>query len=242
MPLRTVIATTSFARSIHWVRDIMLLCMTAMLMVNCRKDGHSCSGVQCQNGGVCSEGICKCLVTYTGAYCETLATTHIMYMNHAHTPVTVALKEDSIVIPAGESKTFSGQYTTYLSTVAITSGTKVGKQLGELITWALDTPYPKSDTAIVDLDVPATYFFLNVKDKHPYYSIKTVEVYHYGYDRLDSIAIPNDGAVHAVGYYSYVYTNYVSTLVEVASSSSIYWDVTLHAPAVINQSDTVVIQ
>ncbi|HXS35679.1 MAG TPA: calcium-binding EGF-like domain-containing protein [Flavipsychrobacter sp.] len=53
---------------------VTVFCLFSVAYVSCKKTAKpnaiTCEDVNCQNGGVCTNAVCKCIKGYQGTYCE----------------------------------------------------------------------------------------------------------------------------------------------------------------------------
>lgn len=73
---------------------INFIYLLLLLFISCEKS-DPCTGVQCQNGGVCLDGNCDCPPGYAGTWCESEQTPAAMIIN------TVTVKRFPAVNPSG---------------------------------------------------------------------------------------------------------------------------------------------
>lgn len=123
---------------------------------SCNKD--RCNNVTCQNGGTCVNGYCSCPTGYEGDNCEIKIKTTIEYWNHGHTDITLTLNNYAYTVPAGRSKGFEGAYGDTLQGNGYTHG-----PYGVQVNWdTIMNIFPVNGKVVVDLNVPAKYFYLYV--------------------------------------------------------------------------------
>lgn len=205
----------------------------------------SCSGITCQNGGTCSAGKCVCPTGFSGARCQTRASSAIQYKNNTYTPITIVVNGDTKTIPVGGVANFTGQFGTAALGTASTSGSASSLGIstpagiiGLTINWAIDNTFPSTDTLRVPLDVGATYFFLRMANTGStniinYYVNVT---FPYG-EFYQDVTVPNTGTTYNLGYY----LAYPSSNVQTQSSNSVVTWKPVTLPFTSNQSFTVTI-
>lgn len=198
----------------------VLLAFSATIYTSCKKD--PCKGVNCQNGGACSNGKCSCPSGYGGNFCE-LST--LTYTNDTYTPIIITFNGQTSTIPVGSSVSYLGSAGSSVTFSAYTSGTTTsGTQVGLQIQWPSTTDvFPGNGAAgetVIPLDISSDYFFLKIINNSAY-SIGKVEV---NYDLLSAttndVTIPNDGSTYNIGYYD-AWTN--SDLYLLSTGGSVYW-------------------
>ncbi len=167
-----------------------------------------CANVVCQNGGTCSNGTCSCPTGYSGTFCETAATTAVVYKNNTYTPISVTINSVAKTIPAGGSLAVAGKFGTNAFGGAQTSGGAElatildNGMLGALLNWNLDDPFPTKDTTYVPLNVGSTYFHLRLINKTNVDIINYHVNYQFPYGELyGDVTIPHDGKTYDMGYY-----------------------------------------
>ena len=206
----------------------MLTAFSAILYTSCHKD--PCSGVNCLNGGSCSNGSCLCPSGFTGLRCENLATTTITYNNNTFTPVSISINGVAASIPAGGSVFYSGLY----GDAAVgTASTNV--QFGLILSWDLSDLFPPNGTSVVNINVSSTHFFLFITN-NSVYTIGQVYV-NYGLttQTYDAVNIPHDDYNYSIGYYD-AYTN--SNLYLLTPGGGHFWSYNISLSFTENQSYT----
>ena len=196
---------------------ITLMAFAAIVYSSCKKD--PCSGVNCQNGGACSNGSCVCPSGYSGSFCELSS---ITFSNDTYTPISITVNNSPATIDVGSSVTFSGTAGSTAAVYASTSGsTTGGTQVGQLIVWSYTDKFPVNGSTLTEpFDVSSDYFFLKMINVNSSQSIITVKVnYQTTAEVDDNVTIPNDGNTYDIGYYS----AYSNTEVYATSSSSGFW-------------------
>jgi hypothetical protein len=145
----------------------------------------------------------------------------ITFSNPTYTPIIITFNNQTLTIPSGSSVTYSSSAGTIGTGTASTSGvTNSGTQVGELLTWNLDYPFPAPQAnSTVALNEGSTYFFLKIINNA---SVPMTGIYvNYGYNNqtFDNVTVPNNGIVTSVGYY-YAFTN---SNVRATSAIGTYW-------------------
>ncbi|MCW3121624.1 MAG: toll/interleukin receptor protein [Flavipsychrobacter sp.] len=218
----------------------------AVVFTACTK--VQCENIVCKNGGSCSNGVCSCPTGYTGTFCESAATSYIVYKNNTFTPIVITVNGAGLTIPVGGSVSYSGKFGTDATGTATTSGaatslgiSTAGGILGLPINWSINNTFPSGDTLRVPLDVGAAYFFLRLKNTGSkniinYYVNKD---FTYG-EYYNDVTVPNDSKVYEMGYYlAYPGSNVQTQATNSSSPNYVRQTVTL--PFVSNQSVTVTI-
>ena len=180
---------------------------SAIIYTSCNKS--TCTGIVCQNGGLCLSGSCSCPVGYTGTFCDKATSSNVAYKNNTFTPITIAINGVSETIPVGGTVSFKGSYGTIASGVASTSGSTPlgvitgGGVVGETINWQLNDPFPTSGTVTDTLNIGASFFYLAIVNKE-----KSVSIINYIVNNglttgmlPVTATIPNNGERYGLGYY-----------------------------------------
>lgn len=98
-----------------------------VLYTSCEKD--TCEGLNCQNGGSCAEGFCRCPTGYEGTECETMAGTKFVgkFIGNYTCPSVSPLKDTvEIWFTQQPNKVKFVQYSRIHDTIA---GTAIGTDL-----------------------------------------------------------------------------------------------------------------
>ena len=216
----------------------------AVVFTACNK--ANCTGIVCQNGGACANGVCTCPTGFSGTFCQTAATSALVYQNNTFTPITITVNGTTATIPAnGGTYAFTGKFGTTATGSASTSGaastlgvSTSGGVLGLVISWEINNNFPASDTLRVPLNVGSTYFFLRLANTSSYDIIDYyVNVnFSYGSYYLDA-TIPHDGKTYDMGYYLAFTSSNVQTQ---GAFSKVVWKA-VSLPMTTNQSATVTI-
>ena len=199
------------SKSILLTAVITAILFGAIVFNSCSKSNNNnatptnlCANIACQNGGTCASGVCSCPTGYTGTLCQTLSTTSIEFDNKTYTPITITVNGSNSTIPVGGSQTYTGAYNSTLSYTAYTYMTTASStQIGLEMTWNSSKIFPSSGTFTVNLDVPSTFYFLNVQNNSSHTGTSDVYV-NYGSSPVTTLGvnIPNNGTVYGLGYYS----------------------------------------
>lgn len=98
-----------------------LILFASVLYTSCTKSENNptpdkCSGVVCQNGGSCVNGVCNCPTGYTGTYCEKRTcevnnTAKVRFMNKTGTSLTYEVVWDGSVLTTLSPGSTSDYYT-----------------------------------------------------------------------------------------------------------------------------------
>ncbi len=193
-----------------------MLIFSAIIYSSCHKD--PCSGVNCLNGGSCSNGNCLCPSGFNGNRCQY---TSIVYYNNTYTPMYITINGSSATIPVGGSVEYDGLPGNHADGTAYTSGqTNSGSQIGVQISWDLVDNFPSIGPLEVDINVSSDYFFLRIINYSPYNISQEYVNSGLASQTLDNIFIPNDRNYYDMGYYK-AWTN--SNVYLYTASGSIKW-------------------
>ena len=192
-----------------------------VIYTSCNKS--TCTGVVCQNGGLCIGSACTCPTGYSGSFCERAALSYVSYRNNTFTPVNISINGTNTIIPVGGTVSFSGTYGSIASGIAYTSASAPlgvggsGGSIGEVINWQFSAPFPASDTLKDTINVGATYFFLRLTNKSSYNIInyKVNSGFTHGASYED-VTVPNNGVSYDLGYY----LAYSNSNIETTNSNS----------------------
>ncbi len=212
---------------------LTIMAFTSITYTSCTTD--KCKDVNCINGGTCTDGTCSCPSGYTGTLCDTAvvvtpATTVIAYQNKTATPIGITINGSSQTIPVGGKVYYSGPHGSAANGTATTAG-----PVGLTYTWTTNSTFPAGDTLVLPLSVSSGFFFVNVINKSSQPLKKCYANYGLPGQTMNLITVPNDSAVHPVGYYQY----YSNSNVRMESDTH-YWLVdTLHLNGTTNQVATV---
>ena len=229
-------------RSVIVTTLIALLGFGAAVYTSCNKD--RCSNVTCQNGGTCLNGYCTCPVGFEGDHCEIGITSTVEYRNHGYTDIMLTLNNIAYTVPAGRSKGFMGAHGDSLKGNAYTAGGH-----GVAIRWdSVFNTYPENGTTVVDLNIPAEYFYLYLTNADAADSIRYINVDEnsvYGYQGVVDL-YPNflhNGVTIGLGYF-HAYDSSEVYVKSPAPGGGQWWfkklDGTLVLPMTENQAATVV--
>jgi len=148
----------------------------------------------------------------------------ITFYNRSFTPADITVNGVAKTIPPGGSVKYTGNAYESATGSAVTLGkTATGTQLGALMTWSWSSLFFPSGGGNIDymLDVPSTYFYLNLKNVSTKQVQKVFVNYGYANQSTENILIPNDGLTYGIGYYL-AFTN---SNVRAESTSAIwYWN------------------
>ena len=151
-------------------------------------------------------------------------TSTVTFYNRAYTPVDITVNGVAKTIPAGGSVKYTANANESATGSATTSGkTATGSQLGVLMTWSWTSLFFPPGGGNIDymLDVPSTYFFLNLKNVSTKNIQKVYVNYGYANQSTENILIPNDGLTYGIGYYL-AFTN--SNVRAESASGFWYWN------------------
>ncbi len=209
-----------------------LLTFTSLAYISCTKD--KCANYTCNNNGVCADGKCICTSQFTGVHCDDLATTYLVFKNHAKTTLTLSLStfNDSVkTVAPGATVTFSVSSSQSLN-VYVTTGNFYfnGALAGRDIGWYMPINTPISGSQTIDIDVPTDYYYLQVVNSSSY-NITTLQELSTNYN----ITIPNDGKTYGIGYYYGVLNN----LIQLQSPSKNWVFSNVSLPDTLNQVITL---
>jgi len=203
--------------------------LAATAFTSCSK--KKCEGVNCFNGGSCTDGKCNCPAGYKGDFCLVPDTTEIDFYNNTFTPVNISINYQGQVIPVGGYVAYTGPNGYGAKGSANTSEhNSSGAQVGLQLSWTLNDSFPATKRAVY-INVPSQYFFLKITNTSSYTINEVFVNYGLASQTLDYLAVPDDGNTYDIGYYD-AFTN--SNLYLTASNYS--WTYNLNLPFTQNQA------
>jgi hypothetical protein len=148
--------------------------------------------------------------------------TEIDFNNNAFTAVSITVNGQSATIAPGGYKAFTGASGGAVSGSASTANYSAsGTQIGKTVNWTISDNFPPSSESPQQdyIDVPSTYFFLEI-DNQSAYNIGSVYVNYGLSDQSQDDLVLTPGATYYIGYYD---ANANSTLYLTSTLGGISW-------------------
>lgn len=189
---------------------IALLCtlftFSLVTYTSCKKD--PCDVYVCYNNGTCQNGKCVCPTGYMGNKCEQLAPVTMILKNSAKLQEQMVI---SIYTQNGSNDIFKTLNAGDTASITGTNGAQAnieidimpvmnsGYYIGGHLSWDTTINFSPGASQMVSLDVPSSYFFLQVLNVSSYViGYATIDQGEYTYSNLN---IPNSNTPYALGYY-----------------------------------------
>ncbi len=209
----------------------VMMIFSAVIYSSCHKD--PCSGVNCQNGGACSQGNCICPTGFTGGHCQYST---ITYFNNTFTPVYITINGSSTTIQPGESVFYYGTPGDNAVGTATTYGqTNSGTQIGDAINFTFNDVFSYNGGLEDDINISSDYFYLKINNASSFNIGQEYVNFGTNAHTYDQVSIPNDGNTYGMGYYL-AYNN--TELRLLTSGGGHVWDYVINIPFQQNASYT----
>lgn len=96
----------------HLFKSILFISSLIFLAIACEQEANLCETVNCENGGICENGICSCPTGYTGTNCELIDVQALL--DAGETPQS--LYDEGVPLESLYGNTYLGGLIFYLNT------------------------------------------------------------------------------------------------------------------------------
>jgi len=180
-----------------------------------------CKGIECENGGTCRDGECRCTANFEGQFCEIPKESNITFTNNTQTTLDLLIDGTSSTLAKGSSVTITGFIGDDVDFHAETSGkTSDGSQVGLKLVWDDLVEVTDQDQSF-PLDISSDYFFLKITNSTTY-TFETLYV-NYGLadQTLDNVTFGT--GTFNLGYYKALSNGNARIYIDELPGTYYYW-------------------